>query len=78
MLIDFQTLKTGVINGAILRRVKEMRAQQDTYHRSHVKPVILWAGRFISWKHPEDAIHVARYLQHFGYDYELRLIGGGN
>ncbi len=38
---------------------------------------ILWAGRFIDWKHPEDALKVAKYLKENRYDFRLRMAGGG-
>ena len=40
-------------------------------------PVILWAGRFLSWKHPDAAIRVASKLKQQGYSFRLDLIGGG-
>lgn len=38
---------------------------------------IVWAGRFIDWKHPDDAVEVARRLKSDGYDYSLTMIGMG-
>ncbi len=38
---------------------------------------ILWAGRLISWKHPEDAIYVAERLKSEGYNFELTIVGSG-
>lgn len=38
---------------------------------------ILWAGRFLDWKHPEDALEVAKYLKEKRYDFRLRVAGGG-
>lgn len=38
---------------------------------------ILWAGRFLSWKHPDDALKVAKKLKAAGYDFTLQLIGTG-
>ena len=40
-------------------------------------PRILRSGRFIDWKHPEDAVALAAYLKNEGMDFELVLIGGG-
>lgn len=39
---------------------------------------ILWAGRFISWKHPEIALEIARRLKNDGIDFKMRLIGSGD
>lgn len=41
------------------------------------KNVLLWCGRFIDWKHPDDAIKIAEKLKENGYDFKLRLIGTG-
>ena len=38
---------------------------------------ILWCGRFIDWKHPDDAIRAARKLKEDGYAFRLRFIGRG-
>lgn len=38
---------------------------------------ILWAGRFIDWKHPEYVIEVARRLKEDGYDFQISMIGNG-
>lgn len=41
------------------------------------KPVIMWAGRFIDWKHANDALFVCRQLWENGYDFELLMAGDG-
>ena len=38
---------------------------------------ILWCGRFLDWKHPDDAIMVARRLKDDGYSFRLNFIGRG-
>lgn len=38
---------------------------------------ILWAGRLIGFKHPEQAIDVAEKLKNDGYQFELNIIGNG-
>ena len=38
---------------------------------------ILWCGRFIDWKHPDDAIQVAKRLKEEGYRFSMDLIGSG-
>lgn len=40
-------------------------------------PRILWAGRFMDCKHPEDVVALADYLKNNGMEFELVLIGGG-
>ena len=41
------------------------------------KTTILWCGRFLGWKHPDDAIEAARRLRDAGYRFRLELIGTG-
>lgn len=40
-------------------------------------PYLLWAGRFIDWKHPELALQTAAYLKSRGLIFHLDMIGGG-
>lgn len=40
-------------------------------------PYLLWAARFIDWKHPEVLIKNACYLKEKGYSFHLDVIGGG-
>lgn len=41
------------------------------------KHTLLWCGRFIDWKHPDDAVKIAKRLKEQGYDFELKIIGTG-
>lgn len=45
---------------------------------SKKKNSILWCGRFIDCKHPEDAISIAKRLKADGYDFSLNFIGTGD
>lgn len=38
---------------------------------------ILWCGRFLDWKHPDDALYAAKRLKDEGYSFELDFIGTG-
>lgn len=38
---------------------------------------ILWAGRFLDWKHPEQVVEVARRLKNDGYDFHITMLGSG-
>ncbi len=40
--------------------------------------LILWAGRFLDWKHPDDALWVAKALKDRGLSFRMRLIGAGD
>ena len=38
---------------------------------------ILWAGRFLDWKHPEHVVAVAKALNRENIKFQLRMIGSG-
>ncbi|MDO4379185.1 MAG: glycosyltransferase, partial [Erysipelotrichia bacterium] len=42
------------------------------------KSSILWCGRLIDWKHPDDAVKTAKKLKDDGCNFELNIIGNGN
>lgn len=42
------------------------------------KNTILWAGRLIDWKHPEEAVCLAERLSREDVDFELNIIGTGD
>ena len=39
---------------------------------------IFWAGRFLNWKHPDDAIRLAAQLRDTGHTFTLRIAGSGS
>jgi glycosyltransferase involved in cell wall biosynthesis len=39
---------------------------------------LMWCGRFLDWKHPDDAIFVARKLKADGYSFQLKFVGTGD
>lgn len=41
------------------------------------KILILWAGRYIKWKHPELVIKLAKRLKKKDYDFEIKMLGQG-
>lgn len=41
------------------------------------KNSIIWVGRFISWKHPEAALKIAKQLKMSGVDFSMKMIGDG-
>lgn len=38
---------------------------------------ILWAARFLDWKHPEDALKCACYLKQKGLTFHMNIVGDG-
>lgn len=49
----------------------------DSRLQAKSKTRILWCGRMLDWKHPEEAVFAARMLKQAGYSFELNLIGTG-
>ena len=38
---------------------------------------LMWCGRFVDWKHPDDAILLASRLKESGYAFRLNMVGTG-
>ena len=38
---------------------------------------IMWAGRFLDWKHPDDALQIAKRLKDAGNDFHMDIVGTG-
>ena len=53
----------------------EADAEENPEHREPGS--ILWAGRLIDWKHPEQALDTAKRLKESGRKFTLRIIGNG-
>lgn len=49
----------------------------DALMRKKSATTILWCGRFLPLKHPDDVIAAATRLKNDGYDFDLRFIGMG-
>ena len=45
--------------------------------KNHTVPELLWAGRFLDWKHPADAVKLAADLKAEGFAFTLLMAGGG-
>jgi len=70
VLFRNRTYKWGYFPQHIIYDVDRLMAEKDTAE-------ILWCGRFIDWKHPDDAIKVAEKLKNDGYKFTLKFIGTG-
>lgn len=46
-------------------------------NKSGGKIKLLWVGRMLDWKHPDDALKLAEKLKKSGIDFELNLVGDG-
>lgn len=49
----------------------------DTLMAQKKPNVLMWCGRFIDWKHPDDAVRLAGMLRDHGYDFKLNFVGTG-
>ncbi len=49
----------------------------DAFIRNKRHNSLIWVGRLIEWKHPDQALEVARRLKEEGYDFSLEMIGNG-
>ncbi len=56
---------------------EERKERRDT-RRSHDRLELLWVGRLIDWKHPEECIAVAKYLEKTGKPYRITIVGDGD
>ena len=52
-------------------------AEELFSRKQNAVPTLLWVGRLIDWKHPDDALSVARQLKAAGYAFRLNIIGIG-
>ena len=51
-------------------RIADMYAKKDSRR-------ILWAGRFLDWKHPDDALQIAKRLKDAGHGFHMDIVGNG-
>lgn len=57
--------------------IEKLLEKKRMRRKAEGKISLLWAGRFIDWKHPEHAIEAAAGLKQEGYDFSLTMVGGG-
>lgn len=70
-LFKNKTYKWGYFPETI--RYDSIEDMIDRKEKNH----ILWCGRFLDWKHPDDALVVAKKLRDAGYSFQMSFIGGG-
>ncbi len=52
--------------------------EEDLLEKKKGEPVrILWAGRYIDWKHPESVLYLAETLRDAGVPFRIGMIGSG-
>lgn len=57
--------------------IDELMAGKGYEKEGKKVPYILWAGRFLDWKHPELAVEVARFLKDKNIEFHMDIIGNG-
>ena len=57
--------------------IDELMANKGYEENGERIPYILWAGRFLDWKHPELAVEVARFLKDKNIAFHMDIIGNG-
>lgn len=70
-------LKWGYFPAFIKQDVDSLLGKKKERRSLTGKVSLLWAGRFIDWKHPEMAILAAERLKKEQYDFTLTMVGGG-
>lgn len=69
-----KTYKWGYFSEVIQYDIDQLMLKK----KASSKIKLLWAGRFLDWKHPDDVIKVVKKLHDEGYDFELNMIGVGD
>lgn len=70
--------KMGLFNGKAYKWGYFPETVPSNFSFKEKEPVsILWAGRFLDWKHPDDALQVARRLRDNGIAFNLCIAGAG-
>ena len=55
----------------------ELFAKKSSQSQGTGVPRLLWAARFLDWKHPELVLQTAKWLKERGYQFHMDIIGGG-
>ena len=71
MYID-KSFKWGYFPETKIYDKKELMSKKD-----NDKIKIIWVGRFVKEKHPEDVIRLAKKLRKNGYKFEIKMLGNG-
>lgn len=70
-------LKWGYFPATMELEPEKVWEERLALYRQNGITQLLWAGRFLDWKHPELPILLARYLKQKKYKFHLTMIGGG-
>ena len=72
---DIGMYKNRMYRWGYFPSVKEYDTDRLMSEKKH--NVLMWCGRFIDWKHPDDAIRLAKQLKEIGYEFRLNMVGTG-
>ncbi|MCH5270439.1 MAG: glycosyltransferase family 4 protein [Lachnospiraceae bacterium] len=67
----------GYFPELVKQDIDELLLKKRSRREREGKFSLLWAGRFIDWKHPEHAIEAAARLKQDGFAFTLTMVGGG-
>lgn len=77
----FGAYKNKIFKWGYFPEVKEYESFEQLYghkdSKTNSRCSILWAGRFLDWKHPEAVIYVAEHLKNDGCSFIFNVIGTG-
>lgn len=74
----FRNYKDRMFKWGYFPQIKNYNIKHLLESKNNTKIEILWAGRFIDWKHAEHAIEIIRRLDRDGYDFKFKIIGTGS
>ena len=58
-------------------KIKKYTTEELLSKKADQEVHLLWVGRMIWWKHPEDALYAVKYLSEKGIECKLTLVGEG-
>jgi len=59
-------------------KMKQYSLEEMFSKKQHHVIELLWAGRFIDWKHPESPVAVAEYLRNKNVNFHMTMVGAGD
>ena len=75
--INLGVSKNKILKFGYFPALNELLRKNYCAQEKNEKIHLLWAGRLVSWKHPEYAVKTCKYLTQKGYKIDLKIIGNG-
>lgn len=73
----FHTFRDRCYKWGYFTKVEDQNIDSIISQREATSPCLMWCARFLSWKHPELVIKLARRLKDSGYDVRIDMYGAG-